>query len=175
MNKIFDFKTNKDIFKDSVRYAFSNYKTFLFLGFFAVILNFLEHATNEYMDLLLTTPSIWLISLIILTLVLFIFEAGYSFTIYYESLKGSTKPPLFSNIIEIFHHGITDFLVILIYVILFLIGQYFVAFLPFGILVKAILVLIFDGIMILLMNIALMNLAYHDGNFSYAFDFKEIF
>ena len=29
--------------------------------------------------------------------------------------------------------------------------------------------------MILLMNIALMNLAYHDGNLSYAFNFKEMF
>ena len=175
MDKIFGFKTNKDIFKDSVRYAFSSLETFIFLGFFAIILNFLEYATDKYLDLLPANPSIGLIALIIITLVFFIFESGYSFTIYHESLKGSTKPPLFKNIKEIFHHGIKDFTVILIYVILFLIGQYFVTYLPFGISIKVILVLIFNGLMILLMNIALMNLAYHDGNFSYAFNFKEIF
>lgn len=164
-----------DLFKNSIKYALSDWVAILIFGVILLILsNFEYYVLVNYKYLL----SKRLIVASLLVIFLSMLESGYSFKILEESIKGSKKPPLFSNYNEMLQHGLKDTLVVVFYlsIIVFII---FVAILidktfPNEIFIISILAIFFGGYVFLYMLGALLNLAYNEGEFKSAFDFKTI-
>lgn len=164
-----------DLFKNSIKYALSDWVVILIFGVILLILsNFEYYVLVNYKYLL----SKRLIVASLLVIFLSMLESGYSFKILEESIKGSKKPPLFTNYKEMLQHGLKDTLVVIFYlsIIVFII---FVAILidktfPNEIFIISILAILFGGYVFLYMLGALLNLAYNEGEFKSAFDFKTI-
>ena len=164
-----------NLFKNSIKYALSDWVAILIFGVILLILsNFEYYVLVNYRYLF----SKRLIVAIILVIFLSVLESGYSFKILEDSIHGSKKLPLFSHYKEMLHHGIKDSIVALFYlgIIAFIIilAIFLDTILPHEIFIISILAILFGGYIFLYMLGALLNLAYNEGKFKSAFDFKTI-
>lgn len=92
-----------DLFKNSIKYALSDWVAILIFGVILLILsNFEYYVLVNYKYLL----SKRLIVASLLVIFLSMLESGYSFKILEESIKGSKKPPLFSNYMKCYNMGL---------------------------------------------------------------------
>lgn len=168
-------KSFKELTVDALRFAFSKPSSLLFLGIFLLMIELVD----EFFDEIINFSSFILIILVI-AIILSIYESGYSFMIFKHSIDGANKPPSIFNYKEIFHHGIKDFLVMLFYSIILIVIQVFIAYYVNKITNDFIAILLSNinsfigGFFIMILNIALINLAINNGNFKSAFNFKEI-
>jgi hypothetical protein len=103
----------KVILKDAMRFAVSDWYNFLVLG---IILFLVDHLID------LSAPSLidgwWDILLALVIIFLSFIEVGYGFRIVEETVEGSTRPPNFHNLLNLFWHGIKESLVLIAYFII---------------------------------------------------------
>ena len=165
-----------ELIRNSAVYAFSDKVAILIFGIILIVLSNLENYILVSQDALLS-KRILLVGIIVV--VLTIFEAGYSFKIKEETLRGSKRPPLFNHFKEMFRHGLKDFIIDLAYLLLMLllivisiIGS---ALYKEYSMILPLLALFLITILTLIQQSAIINLAYHDGEFKSAFDFKQIY
>ena len=86
-----------ELIRNSAVYAFSDKVAILIFGIILIVLSNLENYILVSQDALLS-KRILLVGIIVV--VLTIFEAGYSFKIKEETLRGSKRPPLFNHFKE---------------------------------------------------------------------------
>ncbi|MDO5836268.1 MAG: DUF4013 domain-containing protein [Methanobacterium sp.] len=102
----------KVILNDATRFAVSDWYNFLVLG---VILFLVDHLID------LSVPSlidgVWDVILVLVIIFLSLIEVGYGFRIVEETVEGSTRPPSFHNLWNLFWHGIKESLVLIAYFI----------------------------------------------------------
>ena len=102
----------KAILNDATRFAVSDWYNFLVLG---VILFLVDHLID------LSVPSlidgVWDVILVLVIIFLSLIEVGYGFRIVEETVEGSTRPPSFHNLWNLFWHGIKESLVLIAYFI----------------------------------------------------------
>lgn len=102
----------KVILNDATRFAVSDWYNFLVLG---VILFLVDHLID------LSVPSlidgVWDVILVLVIIFLSLIEVGYGFRIVEETVEGSTRPPSFHNLWNLFWHGIKESLVLFAYFI----------------------------------------------------------
>lgn len=102
----------KAILNDATRFAVSDWYNFLVLG---VILFLVDHLID------LSVPSlidgVWDVILVLVIIFLSLIEVGYGFRIVEETVEGSTRPPSFHNLWNLFWHGIKESLVLFAYFI----------------------------------------------------------
>ncbi|MDO5849799.1 MAG: DUF4013 domain-containing protein [Methanobacteriaceae archaeon] len=172
-----DHKSFKELFIDAIRYTFKNPIVFLILGLLLSILQIINNIFNFEINYYLSLSLVLI--LLIIAIVLSLFEFGYSYFIFETSIEGSSTPPSLEYK-KILHHGVKDFSVIFIYLIIMIIIQWFFEYLvsiPVYKPYSSILLLlssIIGGFIVLIINISLINLASNKGNFKSAFNFKEI-
>jgi hypothetical protein len=103
----------KVILNDAMRFAVSDWYNFLVLG---VILLLVDHLID------LSAPSLidglWDIFLVLVIIFLSFIEVGYGFRIVEETVEGSSRPPGFHNLRNLFWHGIKESLVLIAYFII---------------------------------------------------------
>lgn len=168
-------KSFKELTVDAINFAFSKPFSLLFLGVFLLAIEVIE----EFIGEIISFPLIFIL-IFVIAIILAIYECGYSFMIFEYSLEGNNKPPSIFNYKEIFHHGIKDFLVMLFYSIIMVVVQVFINYCANNITNDFIAILLnninsfIGGFLIIILNIALINLAINEGNFKSAFNFTEI-
>ncbi|WP_409199325.1 DUF4013 domain-containing protein [Methanobrevibacter sp. DSM 116169] len=160
-----------DMVKDSIKYVFKDWKAVIILG---IIINLLNVLTSIDFSNNLIIFSI----IILFTLILTLFEMGYSFKIIEESLDGSIRPPIFNNFKDMLVHGIKDImayifygLIIVILIVIFLIiASLYPESLPLIILIA----MISTSFIFLLLNVSLVNLALNHGKIKAIFNIKDL-
>lgn len=164
-----------NLFKNSIKYALSDWIAILIFGVILLILSDFEYYVLTNYKYIFSKR---LIAAIFIVIFLSILESGYSFKILEESIHGSNKPPLFGNYKEMMYHGVKDSLVVLFYLgIIFLIIVLAISIdliFPNEIFIITLLAILFGAYILLYMLGALLNLAYTGGDFKAGFDFKKI-
>ena len=174
-----DHKSFEELIRDSIRFTFKKPVVLLFLGVFLFIVEFINDIFVEELDNPLS--FVLIVILLVLSIILAIYESGYSYLIFEKSIEGLSIPPSLFNYKEILHHGIKDFAVVFVYAAIMLTIQMFISHLEhtlfyesYSFFLKSLSSFI-GGFLISLMFIALINLAFNKGEFKSAFDFKELF
>lgn len=170
----------RELFVDASKFAASDWTKFILLGIIFVDIDFLNRATSEvvtpdYISYLLTLAFIFLIFI----------ESGYLFRIIEASVNGADDLPPYSNLLQLFTHGLKDFTVVAIYMVIpfivFLISILWILTgdvagislqTPLVVLTISIVIAI---ILFILLQAAILNMAHHNGSFKAAFDYKGIF
>ncbi|WP_050553503.1 DUF4013 domain-containing protein [Methanobrevibacter boviskoreani] len=161
-----------DLFKNSLRYAVSDWKAIFILGVFLYIISYLEDTVFKSSDIQNLSGLIFIVILFAFSLI----ESGYSCKILEETVDGSEKPPIFANYLDLIRHGLKDELVVLFYMIIIGVILFFcfeLEFYKYDFFVRA-MGLFFVGLIYLTMLGGLLNLAHHHGNFKSGFAFREI-
>ena len=102
--------TLKEIIIDSLKYSASDLKMLIVLGFVLLLADTADNIT--YTGLFGDEIKVVLLSIVI---VMAIFEAGYVFRIILETVQGSDKLPKFENLKLMFVHGVTEFVLLILY------------------------------------------------------------
>nr|WP_319372855.1 DUF4013 domain-containing protein [uncultured Methanobacterium sp.] len=170
-----------EIVKDSIRYPFSNWISFLILGVFLVFSS--VNSINSASGIGLALSTRWALIGLIFGLII----CGYQFRILKSSLIGIDELPKFNNWYDLIINGIKVIIVCIVYFIpyffiLFLGVVFFVlsAGSPettnvssfFGILL--IIVILYIAIIFPLLLMSLVNMAFYDGDLGAPFRFGEI-
>lgn len=169
----------KELFLDASKFAASDWTKFILLGIIFVDIDLLDQTTEMLMP-----DSLNYIFLVAFFILVFI-EAGYLFRIIESSVDGSDKLPPFSNLLQLFAHGVKDSLVVgsymLIPAVLFVISAGLtLIYLGNDISVKfpleLFLLSLVTGIMFfIILQAAILNMAHNKGKLKSAFDYKGIF
>lgn len=151
------------IIKDSLKYPFSDLKKFLIFGILVLIINLRSIPTIAHSNILIIN---------LISIIGFLFLAGYIFWNIKSSLDSVTKLPESNKLIKIFIDGIKVLVVFIIYSIpvflfLFLGSAYPVTYL-------VALSLLYPFIIAPVFVIAITHMANNDGKFGFAFRFFEI-
>jgi hypothetical protein len=169
----------KELFIDASKFAASDWTKFILLGIIFVEIDLLDHATSD----ILIPGSLDYVLLVAFIILVFI-EAGYLFRIIESSVDGSDKLPPFTNLLQLFTHGLKDSLVVGIY--MFIPAMLFVIsaglaliYLGNDISIKFPLELLLISVAIgiiffIILQAAILNMAHNEGKFKSAFDYKGI-
>jgi hypothetical protein len=169
-----------EIFLDASRYAASDWTKYVYLGILFIITDLIDRSTSDG----LISAEISIILLIVWIFLLFV-VAGYIFRIIEDSVDGQDKLPHFRNVKQLFAHGLKESWVVAIYLvvpsILFylftgfdtdLLNPHFDGVMPVRFLILS---LVIGATIFILLQGAILNMAYHKGRFRAAFYFREIF
>ena len=178
-----DHKSFKELFIDAFKFTFNKPIILLVLGLFLFITSVMNDIVKSFNN---PKDFILIIILLIVSIILAIYEFGYAYLIFEKSTEGFSTPPSLFNYKEILHHGIKDFVVVFIYVLLMVVIQTFIKFLQLPFLQFSlplnyfpffleILSSFIGGICILFIYVTLINIAFNKGKLKSAFNFKEIF
>ncbi len=169
----------KELFLDASKFAASDWTKFILLGIIFVDIDLLDQTTEMLMPDFLN--YIFLVAFFILVFI----EAGYLFRIIESSVDGSDKLPPFSNLLQLFAHGLKDSLVVgtymLIPAVLFVISAGLTLIsLEDDISVKfpleiLLLSLVIGIVFFIILQAAILNMAHNKGKLKSAFDYKGIF
>ena len=164
--------TIKEIFKNSFKFAFSDWNAIIILGIILTIASFAQNLNFIDNPILLTL-------ILIVIVVLSLIEMGYSFKIMEETIiEKSTKPPLFIHYKNLLQHGLKDSIVYIFYITLMIIISIMFVYLISLDFDYDILLVVFAmfliGVMYLVLNVAIINLAAHEGVLKYGFKFRQI-
>ncbi len=169
----------KELFLDASKFAASDWTKFILLGIIFVDIDLLDQTTEILM------PDYWNYIFLVAFFILVFIEAGYLFRIIESSVDGSDKLPLFSNLLQLFAHGLKDSLVVgtymLIPAVLFVISAGLaLIYLGNNISVKFplelfLLSLVIGIIFFIILQAAILNMAHNKGKLKSAFDYKGIF
>lgn len=103
----------KDILIDSLKYPLSDIKMIFLLGAVLLAGEFLQEHINDFSSNYIT------ISILTILVFFFIFlEAGYLFKVIEETIQGNKKLPKFTNLQNMFFHGIKETIVTVTYLII---------------------------------------------------------
>lgn len=116
-------KSLEELFRDSISFTFKKPVIILFLGVFLFIVEFIGDIFIE--ELINPFSFVLIIILLIVSIILAIYESGYSYLIFEKSIEGVSTPPSLFNYKEILHHGVKDFVVLFSYVVIVAIIQIF--------------------------------------------------
>ena len=175
-----DHKSFKELFNDAINFTFNKPIILLVLGLFLFVASVMTDIVKSFNN----SNFILIMVLLIINIILAIYELGYAYLIFEKSIEGFSTPPSLFNYKEILHHGIKDFVVVFIYVLLMVVIQTLIKFLqlpflqlPFNYfsLFLEILSSFIGGICILFVYVTLINIAFNNGKLKSAFNFKEIF
>lgn len=169
----------KELFLDASKFAASDWTKFILLGIIFVDIDLLDQTTEMLMP-----DSLNYILLLAFFILVFI-EAGYLFRIIESSVDGSDKLPPFTNLIQLFTHGLKDSLVVGIYmfipVVLFVISTGLAVIslendtsIKFSLEIL-LLSLVVGTIFFIILQAAILNMAHNEGKFKSAFDYMSIF
>lgn len=182
----------RGIIIDSLKYPFSNWTLFLFLGI-VILISF-----SPYITLYLVKIDFLIFICLSIIGFLFIgsFVRGYLFKIISESLNSFKELPAFNNLNKMFIDGIKILIVnfiylvpaVLIVILLFYSGsdlriilailsnlKYYFLYAGFPYFIPPLIALIYLIMIIPVMLMAIANMAYNNGKLSEAFKFDEIF
>ncbi|PKL67596.1 MAG: hypothetical protein CVV28_04790 [Methanobacteriales archaeon HGW-Methanobacteriales-1] len=169
----------KELFLDASKFAASDWTKFILLGIIFVDIDLLDQTTE-----MLIPDSLNYILVVAFFILVFI-EAGYLFRIIESSVDGSDKLPPFSNLLQLFAHGLKDSLVVgtymLIPALLFVISAGLTLIsLEKDISVKfplevLLLSLVIGIIFFIILQAAILNMAHNKGKLKSAFDYKGLF
>lgn len=170
----------RELFIDASKFAASDWTKFILLGIIFVDIDFLSRATSEivmpdYLSYLLTIAFIFLIFI----------ESGYLFRIIEASINGADNLPPYNKILQLFTHGVKDFTVVAIYMVIpFIVFLISILWILTGdktgislqtSLAVLIISIIIAIILFILLQAAILNMAHNNGSFKAAFAYKEIF
>lgn len=168
--------TVSEIMKDSFKFTFKNFLTVLGFGIVLSCIAFCEHYMTVF------APSHPVISIILVILLFFvsIVEAGFCYRIYANTIHDLDRIH-FKRFKEIIHHGSVDLVITIIYAIIMAIcDQILILFLQvttFSLVLNLIIVFVLffvSNFVNVWWFLSLLNLAYNDGKFKSAFNFREI-
>lgn len=113
----------REMLFDAAKYPLYGLKPLIVLGMMILITSEILGKHNDlyvYLDVYLPSMSLLLILVLFipLLLILIFVEAGYTFKIIEESVKGIEKPPKFNGLISMFKHGINETIILIIYFII---------------------------------------------------------
>lgn len=170
----------KEKIYNALRYTTSNWYNILILGLIIFLADHLIDLNATYI-----IKGITDILIIIVVIFLSFMEIGYGFSIVEETVKGSVKPPSFTNPFILFWHGVKESVVLLFYyavpliitVIVFtefdnLLGLNFTPLVIEYFLIILIILLVAFNIMF---QGAVLNMAHHQGRIISGFNFPMVF
>lgn len=107
----------REMLVDAVKYPASGLKQLIILGMMILITSeIVAHYTDLNIDLSSMIALFFLV--IVLLTILGFFEAGYTFKIIEESVKGIENPPKFNNLASMFKHGVNETIILVVYFII---------------------------------------------------------
>ncbi|MDO8870713.1 MAG: DUF4013 domain-containing protein [Methanobacteriaceae archaeon] len=169
----------KELFLDASKFAASDWTKFILLGIIFVDIDLLDQTTDMLM------PDFFNYIFLVAFFILVFIEAGYLFRIIESSVDGSDKLPPFSNLLQLFTHGLKDSLVVGSYMfipaVLFVISAGLtLIYLGNDISVKFplelfLLSLVIGIIFFIILQAAILNMAHNKGKLKSAFDYRGIF
>ncbi|MDO9043925.1 MAG: DUF4013 domain-containing protein [Methanobacteriaceae archaeon] len=169
----------KELFLDASKFAASDWTKFILLGIIFVDIDLLDQTTDMLM------PDFFNYIFLVAFFILVFIEAGYLFRIIESSVDGSDKLPPFSNLLQLFAHGLKDSLVVGSYMfipaVLFVISAGLaLIYLGNDISVKfpleiLLLSLVTGIVFFIILQAAILNMAHNKGKLKSAFDYSGIF
>jgi hypothetical protein len=179
----------REILVDAAKYPLSGWKQLIILGIMILIISeIIAHYNDLNINLPVTITLLLLVAIIVLITILGFFEAGYTFKIIEETVKGIEKPPKFNNLAPMLKHGINEAIILTVYLIIPLIvilvgiGSFFTN-IDLGIPMLSIYIgtgLIILGILLgfvadIIVTVAVPHMASKSGALKDAFRLSEIF